>query len=331
MPLAAGLALREQSLRDQRRMCVLLLDVAVVGDAEIRSIPDQVVDTLVGHGIALLRRPASELRPGHALRSSREQPLDNRCRHGVRNEPACSVANVAERNPARDVDAPLDRARRGCLETELRPLALVLGHAQQDVAHHPRVRVVPELLRRRVETAAARLDPLERVQSILQAPAEPAQIPDRQPPDLPSLDPLQTPIPERAAGIPAACIQLLDDLDNLEPFTLRQRLDRFALQLRAQEAVALPASDTRHAHIAEHWNHRCFGQRTAGTLASMAWLLRDNTEMVRPDDALPGRSEPMPAPDRHEVLGTPLTPPFPEQFERAIFGMGCFWGADRSF
>jgi len=63
----------------------------------------------------------------------------------------------------------------------------------------------------------------------------------------------------------------------------------------------------------------------------MAWLLRDNTEMVRPDDALPGRSEPMPAPDRHEVLGTPLTPPFPEQFERAIFGMGCFWGADRSF
>ncbi len=48
-------------------------------------------------------------------------------------------------------------------------------------------------------------------------------------------------------------------------------------------------------------------------------------------DALPGRAEAMPVADRHFVLGTSLRPPFPEGLEQALFGMGCFWGAERKF
>ena len=49
------------------------------------------------------------------------------------------------------------------------------------------------------------------------------------------------------------------------------------------------------------------------------------------DQALPGRSEAMPVPEKHYVLGTALAPPFPDGLEVATFGMGCFWGAERKF
>jgi peptide-methionine (S)-S-oxide reductase len=55
------------------------------------------------------------------------------------------------------------------------------------------------------------------------------------------------------------------------------------------------------------------------------------TQMIDADRALPGRDAPMPIPARHEVLGTPLAPPFPQGLERIVVGMGCFWGAERVF
>lgn len=53
--------------------------------------------------------------------------------------------------------------------------------------------------------------------------------------------------------------------------------------------------------------------------------------MPSPEEALPGRDEPMPVPTQHYVNGNSLKPPYPEGMEMAMFGMGCFWGAERVF
>lgn len=61
------------------------------------------------------------------------------------------------------------------------------------------------------------------------------------------------------------------------------------------------------------------------------FLFRKSTTLPTAADALPGRPDPIPTAERHFVNGHPIKPPFPEGVETVIFGLGCFWGAERSF
>ncbi|MGB5833125.1 MAG: peptide-methionine (S)-S-oxide reductase MsrA [Thiohalocapsa sp.] len=61
------------------------------------------------------------------------------------------------------------------------------------------------------------------------------------------------------------------------------------------------------------------------------FMFRKKTEMPTAADALPGRESPMPVSNRHHVNGNPIQPPFPSEVETAVFGLGCFWGAERAF
>lgn len=60
-------------------------------------------------------------------------------------------------------------------------------------------------------------------------------------------------------------------------------------------------------------------------------LMAKKSAMPKPEDALPGRTTVMPVPERHFVLDAPLRGPFPSGLQQALFGMGCFWGAERKF
>ena len=63
----------------------------------------------------------------------------------------------------------------------------------------------------------------------------------------------------------------------------------------------------------------------------MLFSTRNKQALPGAEDALPGRDTAIAVPNPHTVLGTPLTPPFPEGIEVAYFGLGCFWGAERAF
>ena len=63
----------------------------------------------------------------------------------------------------------------------------------------------------------------------------------------------------------------------------------------------------------------------------MQFLRRTAPSIPSPADALPGRSEPLPVPDRHYVNGAPLRGPWPDGTKTAIFALGCFWGAEKDF
>src|SRR5262245_52506266 len=65
--------------------------------------------------------------------------------------------------------------------------------------------------------------------------------------------------------------------------------------------------------------------------SAMAFWSTKPQSIPSKDEALPGRDTPMPVPDKHFVNKNRLTPPFPEGLERAVFAMGCFWGAERKF
>jgi peptide-methionine (S)-S-oxide reductase len=60
-------------------------------------------------------------------------------------------------------------------------------------------------------------------------------------------------------------------------------------------------------------------------------FFRPNPKLPSPADMLPGRAATMPIPDRHYVNGASLTPPWPDGTRTAVFGMGCFWGAEKDF
>jgi peptide-methionine (S)-S-oxide reductase len=61
------------------------------------------------------------------------------------------------------------------------------------------------------------------------------------------------------------------------------------------------------------------------------YSFRKKAVMPDPADVLPGRATPMPVPEKHFVNGNRIVPPFPEGMKLALFGLGCFWGAERKF
>jgi peptide-methionine (S)-S-oxide reductase len=60
-------------------------------------------------------------------------------------------------------------------------------------------------------------------------------------------------------------------------------------------------------------------------------MFGSKARLPTPEEALPGRSQPVPVPERHFVTGNRIVPPFPEGHEIADFGLGCFWGAEKAF
>ncbi|MGB0084416.1 MAG: peptide-methionine (S)-S-oxide reductase MsrA [Rhodomicrobiaceae bacterium] len=63
----------------------------------------------------------------------------------------------------------------------------------------------------------------------------------------------------------------------------------------------------------------------------MALFTSRKTKMPEPSEALPGRSQPIATAERHHVNKAPLKGPYPEGSEKALFGLGCFWGAEKAF
>ncbi len=63
----------------------------------------------------------------------------------------------------------------------------------------------------------------------------------------------------------------------------------------------------------------------------MRFLMPKPQALPSPTDTLPGRPDPILVPGRHTVLGTPIAGPWPDGTQTAVFGLGCFWGAEKAF
>jgi len=85
-----------------------------------------------------------------------------------------------------------------------------------------------------------------------------------------------------------------------------------------------------YAAIRSRTTRRLKTARSAPRIHPMA-LFRRKTDLISAAEALPGRAAPMSVPATHAVNGAPLKPPFPAGTVEAVFGMGCFWGAERLF
>jgi peptide-methionine (S)-S-oxide reductase len=88
----------------------------------------------------------------------------------------------------------------------------------------------------------------------------------------------------------------------------------------------ITVADASRAEVARH---RIDADRSY--TSGMQFFSSKPASMPSPADALPGRSEPIVEPGVHTVLGTPIAGPWPEGTETAIFGLGCFWGAEKAF
>ena len=188
-----------------------------------------------------------------ALRLPLKDTLRDRCCIRVDLQTSVRSAPVPEGDLARHMNASIDRRRLRRPETLGRPHALVLSDGQQDRPHHPAGRAIAEVLRSRPDPPAGALDPLERVDCVLHAPAEAREVPHGDPTHLAALHHLDRAVPAAPRRVAARSVELLDHLDDVEPLASCDGLDLLALKLRRDEAVAFPGADPRDPYVPDRF------------------------------------------------------------------------------